>query len=110
MHCAAFKNSHNGSRIFFPAKRSVTISWKILRELAKKVNVCLFVSAKRAYASITKRLVSDLDAAFCLVLTFLFIPHGQAFPPFKGAGDYKARYLQTKWLVRFVLAVILITA
>lgn len=70
----------------------------------------MFVSAKRTYASITKRLVSDLDAAFYLVLTFLFIPHGQAFPPFKGAGDYKARYLQTKWLVRFVLAVMLITA
>lgn len=35
---------------------------------------------------------------------------GRLSPPFKGAGDYKAPYLQTKWLVRFVLAVILITA
>lgn len=112
MHCVVFKNSHNGtlSRNIYSCKTQRDDLLEDLPRTSAKVNDCLFVNAKRMYVSITKRLDSDLDAAFYLVLTFLFIPHGQTFPPFKGAGDYEARYLQTKWLVRFVLAVILITA
>lgn len=83
MHCVVFKNSHNGTlrQDIHPCKTQRDDLLEDLTRTSTKVNVCLFVSAKRTYVSITKWLISDLDAAFYLVLMLLFIPHGQAFPP-----------------------------
>lgn len=95
MHCVVFKNSHNET-------------------LCRNIHSC-----KTQRDELAQRLMIVCSLAQSVLMyplqsgsfrTFLFIPRGQTFPPFKGAGDYKAQYLQTKWLVRFVLAVILIAA